>query len=157
MGAGKTSVGRRVARELGVEFTDTDKLIVREHGPIPEFFEAYGEERFREIERDAVAEALTHGGVIALGGGAVLDSDTRAALGAHRVVLLTVAPHVIAARISGQSRPLIAGVDPVQRWERIYAERSPIYAGLADTTFDTTSGPLSAVVDGIVAWAQEDA
>ena len=74
MGAGKTSVGRRVARALEVPFADTDKLVVRDHGPIPELFAHHGEGYFRALERDAVAEALERGGVVALGGGAVLDT-----------------------------------------------------------------------------------
>lgn len=64
MAAGKTSVGRRVARRLGVAFVDTDKRIVAEHGPIPGIFAEYGEAHFRELERAAVAQALADGGVI---------------------------------------------------------------------------------------------
>ncbi len=154
MGSGKTSVGRRVARALGQTFTDTDKIVVREHGPIPELFERFGEARFREIERAAVSEALAQGGVIALGGGAILDPATRADLARHRVVLLTVAPHIVAARIHGSDRPLLADGDPVARWQRIFAERRGLYDEVADVTFDTSSGPLAGVVAEIVAWAQ---
>ncbi|MDQ1136646.1 shikimate kinase [Microbacterium sp. SORGH_AS 1204] len=154
MGAGKTSVGRRVARALGTPFTDTDKLVVRDHGPIPALFVAHGEPHFRALERDAVAEALARGGVVALGGGAVLDPVTRERLTAHRVVLLTVAPHVVASRIHGDERPLLGGEDPVARWQRIYDERRSVYERTADITFDTSSGPLVRVVDDIVAWAR---
>ncbi|MCR2762000.1 shikimate kinase [Microbacterium sp. zg.B48] len=154
MGAGKTSVGRRVARALGQTFTDTDKAIVRDHGPIPELFDRFGEARFREIERTAVSEALAHGGVVALGGGAILDADTRADLSAHRVVLLTVSPHIVAARLHGSDRPLLADADPLARWQRIFAERRGLYEEVADVTFDTSSGPLAAVVAAIAAWAQ---
>lgn len=153
MGAGKTSIGRRVAKTLGVPFTDTDALVVREHGPIEKIFADLGEQRFREIERAAVAAALESGGVVALGGGAVTDADTRGLLGDHRVVLLTVEPRIVAARIAGTSRPLLAGEDPVARWQEIYAARRPVYEELADATFDTSRGPLSAVVDAIAAWA----
>lgn len=154
MGAGKTSVGRRVARALGAPFSDTDKLVVRDHGPIRDLFLAHGEPHFRALEREAVVEALGHGGVIALGGGAVLDPSTRERLTAHRVVLLTVAPHVVASRIHGDDRPLLDGEDPTARWQRIYEERRPIYESTADIAFDTSSGPLSRVVDDIVAWAR---
>lgn len=154
MGAGKTSIGRRVARELGVSFTDTDKVIARAHGPIPEIFAQHGETGFRALEREAVAEALHGGGVVALGGGAVLDADTRTDLTNHRVVLLTVSPHIVASRIRGGDRPLLAGEDVITRWERIYAERRDIYARLADVTFDTSTGPLGAVVARIVEWAR---
>lgn len=156
MGAGKSSVGRRVARRLGVGFADTDKLIARRHGPIPELFARQGEARFREIERDAVVEALAAGGVVSLGGGAVLDDATRADLADHRVVLLTVSPHVVASRLGGGDRPLLSGDDPIAAWRRIYAERRPVYEQTADVVFDTSSGPLAAVVADIVAWAQKE-
>jgi len=154
MGAGKTSVGRRVARALQQPFSDTDKIVVRDHGPIPALFTAHGEAHFRAIEREAVVEALARGGVVALGGGAVLDPTTRARLAAHRVVLLTVAPHVVASRIHGDERPLLGDEDPAARWLRIFEERRPVYEATADIAFDTSSGPLARVVDDIVAWAQ---
>jgi shikimate kinase len=155
MGAGKTSVGRRVARSLGTGFADTDKLVARDHGPIPAIFEKSGEAAFREFERAAVAEALAHGGVVALGGGAILDARTRTDLAAHRVVFLTVSPQTVAGRIHGSGRPLLVDDDPVGRWQRIFAERRELYDEVADLTLDTSSGPLSAVVAEIVRWAQQ--
>jgi shikimate kinase len=154
MGAGKTSVGRRVARALELPFADTDKIVVRDHGPIPDLFRTHGEARFRELERVAVREALDAGGVIALGGGAVLDAATRADLVAHRVVLLTVAPRIVASRIVGTARPLLTGEDPATRWARILADRMPLYREVADLTIDTSSGPISDVVSRIVAWVR---
>ncbi len=154
MGAGKTSVGRRVARALGASFSDTDKIVVRDHGAIRDLFLTHGEAHFRALERDAVVEALGRGGVVALGGGAVLDPLTRERLGDHRVVLLTVSPQVVASRIHGDDRPLLGGEDPVSRWQRIYDERRSLYEQTADITFDTSSGPLVRVVDDIVAWAR---
>jgi shikimate kinase len=156
MGAGKTSVGRRVARALDRPFSDTDKIVVRDHGAIADLFASHGEAHFREVERVAVQEALTGGGVVALGGGAVLDAATRADLKRHRVVLLTVQPHTIASRIDGGARPLLAGEDPVVRWTRIFDERRSIYEEVADVTFDTSSGPLAEVVTRIVGWARAD-
>jgi len=70
MGAGKTSIGRKLARALGTTFFDTDIAVVREHGTIAEIFAAHGEARFRELEREAVVQGLRHGGIVALGGGA---------------------------------------------------------------------------------------
>ncbi|GAB3154181.1 shikimate kinase [Microbacterium neimengense] len=156
MGAGKTSIGKRVAKALEVGFVDTDATVVRSHGAISEIFSTHGEARFRELERDAVAQALARGGVVSLGGGSVLDSATRADLRAHRVALLTVSPSVVAGRIGGGHRPLLAeeGEDPVARWRRILEERMPLYTEVADATFDTSHGPLSDVVDKIVAWAR---
>lgn len=157
MGAGKTSVGRRVAKTLGTSFYDSDAAVVREHGPVEEIFATYGEDHFRDLERDAVAIGLAQGGVVALGGGAVLHADTRAALRAHRVVLLTVAPATIESRIRGTRRPLLQAEDPIARWQEIYAARRPVYDDLADVTFNTSSGPLQGVVDAIVAWVRGDA
>jgi shikimate kinase len=154
MGAGKTSIGKRVARTLGVRFTDTDAVIVREHGPIPELFAAHGEEHFRALERRAVEQALATGGVISLGGGSVLDPRTRADLRAHRVAFLTVTPAVVANRISGGARPLLGVADPVVEWERILTARRPLYEEVADAEFDTSQGPLSAVVERIATWAR---
>lgn len=153
MGAGKSSVGRRVAKALGAPFTDTDAEVVRAHGPIERLFEDHGEAHFRTLERAAVATALRGEGVVALGGGAVLDAATQADLAAHRVVLLTISPERIGARIRGTRRPLLQDADPVARWREVYEQRRTTYERLADLTVDTSSGPLQGVVDAIVAWA----
>lgn len=155
MGAGKTSIGRRVARTLERPFADTDKIVVRDHGPIAAVFENHGEAHFRALERAAVQEALAAGGVVALGGGAVLDEDTRAELENHRVVLLTVQPQIIASRIGGDARPLLTGEDPIARWTRIFDERRAVYDSVADATFDTSSGPLADIVTHIVEWVRQ--
>jgi shikimate kinase len=155
MGAGKTSVGKRVARALDVPFFDTDAAISREHGPIEQLFADRGEAHFRALERAAVVEGLATGGVVSLGGGAVLDPDTRSDLARHRVVLLTVAPRVVAIRVRGSSRPLLQGEDDAMaRWTAIFEERRPMYESVADISFDTSSGPLQNVVDRIVAWTR---
>lgn len=156
MAAGKSSVGRRIAKQLGVGFFDTDTAVVREHGPIGEIFAEHGEEYFRRLERDAVRTALATDGVVSLGGGAVLDLDTRADLARHRVVLLTVSPRVVAGRLRGPVRPLL-DEDPVARWTEIYRARKPIYDELADATFDTSSGPLTDIAAAVAAWAQNHA
>lgn len=152
MGAGKTSVGRRVARELGVPFIDTDKVIVREHGPIPEIFAEHGEDQFRRWEHAAVVESIASGGVISLGGGAVVTPDTRAILHSVPVALLTVTPEAVAERIADTSRPLLAGDDPVERWTNIYQARRALYEEVADQTFDTSRTPMQKVAANVVAW-----
>ena len=152
MGAGKTSIGRRVAKTLGRPFFDTDVAVVREHGPIEALFREHGEARFRALERAAVSEGLQTGGIVSLGGGAVLHAETRADLAAHRVVLLTVEPAVVAGRVRESSRPLLQDEDPMARWTQIYADRRPLYDELADLTIDTSHGPLQVVVDAIVEW-----
>ncbi|MFB8190596.1 shikimate kinase [Microbacterium sp. NPDC055988] len=156
MAAGKTSVGRRVARRLGVAFVDTDKRIVATHGPIPAIFAEHGEPHFRELERAAVAEALSEGGVISVGGGAVTQADTRDLLKDQPVVFLTVSADAVAARIRGSNRPLLAGEeDPVERWTKIFEERRRWYAEVASTTFDTSRRPMQKIADDIVAWRRE--
>lgn len=152
MGAGKTSIGKRVAKQLGLRFADSDAAVVRAHGPIDRIFAEYGEPHFRELERAAVAEALRAGGVVALGGGAVLHPQTQHDLTDHRVVLLTVSPHNVAARIRGGKRPLLADGDAIARWHEIYAARRPVYERLADVVFDTSTGPLQDVADALAAW-----
>lgn len=157
MGAGKTSIGKRVARALGVSFADSDAAVVREHGPIEDLFRDKGEAHFRALEREAVRASLARGGVVALGGGAILDADTQRDLAGHRVVLLTVGPQTIESRIRGTRRPLLQGADAVARWAAVYESRRSVYERLADVTFDTSAGPLQQVVDAIVAWARSTA
>lgn len=154
MGAGKTSIGRRLAKELRIPFVDTDRLVVREHGPIPTIFAEHGEKHFRDLERAAVVEALAGGGVVAVGGGAVLDPGTRSAMREHRVVLLTVSPETVRSRIVGANRPLLAGKDPVETWTEIYHDRRPLYEEVAQIEFDTSRGPLGRVVQDIAAWVR---
>lgn len=157
MGAGKTSVGKKLAKALGRAFVDTDRVFVRQHGPIAAFFEQYGEDRFREVERDIVAESLATASVISLGGGAVLHPDTRVRLHDVDVVLLSVTPEAVASRIAGSDRPLLHH-DGLTAWKQIAERRAPVYASLADLTVDTSNRPLSHVVDDIVRWVRtEDA
>ncbi|AZS47142.1 shikimate kinase [Microbacterium oxydans] len=155
MAAGKTSVGRRVARRLGVAFIDTDKRIVAAHGPIPAIFEEHGEAHFRALECAAVAEALSEGGVISLGGGAVTEAGTRDLLAEHPVVFLTVSPDAVADRLRGSNRPLLAGEDPLERWKKIFEERRGWYAEVSSATFDTSRRPMQKIADEIVAWRRE--
>ncbi|MDQ1216439.1 shikimate kinase [Microbacterium arborescens] len=155
MGAGKSSIGKKLARVLGTTFTDSDALVVRDHGPIERLFAEHGEERFRELERRAVGEALARGGVVALGGGAVLHPDTRSDVASHRVVLLTVSEQTIASRLAGTTRPLLQGEDPVKRWREVAESRRELYEQLADARFDTSTGRIQDIVDAVAAWAQE--
>ncbi len=154
MGAGKSSVGRRVAKALGVPFTDTDARVAAAHGPIPEIFAGPGEAQFRIWEREEVTQALQRGGVVALGGGAVTHDATRADLAAVPVVLLTVSARVVAGRLRRGARPLVAGDDPVAAWQRIADLRRALYAEVADVEFDTSQGPLTAIAQRVTAWAQ---
>lgn len=153
-GAGKSRIGKRVARVLKVPFVDTDKRIVALHGPIPSIFEQHGEPGFREFERAQVQLALTEHAVVSLGGGAVLDSATQADLESQRVIQLTVSPEVIAKRNVGKGRPLLSG--GIDAWLALVAARAPIYDRLSHATFDTSALPAERIADDIVAWLKEN-
>lgn len=148
MGAGKSRVGQRLATVLGVPFVDTDARIELRYGAIDEIFAREGEEYFRVIEREAVAEALGESAVVSLGGGAVLHPDTRAALAELPVVWLQVSAKAVAPRLAGGNRPLIAegGIDA---WIRIRDERRPIYESVADLAIDTSRRSVARIVDDI--------
>ncbi|WP_243063064.1 shikimate kinase [Humibacter sp. RRB41] len=150
--SGKTRVGKRLARRLGASFTDTDSRIVAEYGPIAEIFAREGEPYFRVIEREAVVRALETGGVISVGGGAVLDPQTRKDLANAHVVLLTVTPEAVALRIDDDKRPLVNGVDS---WRALVESRMPLYVSLADYRADTSRRPLSVIVEEIATWWEQ--
>ena len=150
MGAGKTRIGKRVARALDVPFTDTDKVIVAAYGPIADIFDAHGEPHFRALERDVVREALTGPGVVSLGGGAVLAAETQRLLAELPVVYLQVDADAVTARLADGTRPLVRG--GIEDWQRIYDARRAIYEGLASVTFDTSRLPRDRIAQDVVAW-----
>lgn len=152
MGAGKTRIGRRVARALEVPFADTDRMVVAEHGPISAIFDAYGEPHFRALERVAVHEALAGGGIVSLGGGAVLDADTRAELAQLPVVYLSVTAEAVAARLGDGKRPLVRG--GIEDWQRIYDARRNIYEELATLELDTSRLPHERLARDVVEWLE---
>ena len=157
MGAGKTTVGRLVAQRLGLAFADTDHLIEERAGkPVAEIFVDDGEAHFRELERVAVADALAgHDGVLALGGGAVLDERTRALLRGHRVVFLKVGLSDAASRVGlGVSRPLLLG-NVRGRIKQLLDERTPIYAAVAEAEVDTDGLDAETVADRVVELVQD--
>ena len=153
-GAGKTRLGKRVAKRLGVPFVDTDKTIVAEHGPIPAIFEAHGEPYFREIERQHVSSALASRSIVALGGGAVLHPDTQRDLANLRVIQVTVSPEAVAARIDNAKRPLLA--QGVEAWVALVAARQPIYDALATRSWDTSRLPIDGIAADISQWIESE-
>lgn len=151
--AGKSRLGRRVAARLGVEFVDTDKRVVAKHGPIPDIFASAGEQQFRVWEREAVVEALVSPGIVALGGGAVLNNDTQRDLEDLFVILVTATPEAIASRLVSGTRPLLAG--GIDAWVALVAERQPVYDRLADFTVDTSRGTMDGIADTLVTRLEE--
>lgn len=139
MGAGKTTVGHLLADAWGVGFRDTDQDVEAAEGRIvSEIFVDAGEEHFRELERRAVLHALAHhDGVLALGGGAVLDPATRSALQPHLVAFLDVGLADAARRVGlGTGRPLLLG-NVRARIRQLLEERLPLYREVADVVVGT--------------------
>ena len=148
MGAGKSRVGQRLAASAGAPFIDTDERIADRYGPIELIFEREGEEYFRIVEREVVAEALREEAVIALGGGAVLHPDTRDDLTELPVVWLRVSPESVDSRLAGGIRPLLAD-GGIGTWTEIMQQRAPIYAALSDLDLDTSRRSVARIVDDI--------
>ena len=152
MAAGKSRIGSRVAEVLGVQFIDTDKVIVDEHGAISDIFATDGEERFRQLEAAAIAAALEADAIISIGGGGVLHPATRALLADAAVVYLSVDADAVKSRIGGGKRPLLKnGLDD---WLRIYDERRPTYEELATIHIDTSNRDIDSIADEVAAWVR---
>jgi len=148
MGAGKSRVGQRLAASVDAPFVDTDVRIVERYGPIDEIFDREGEEYFRIVEREVVADALREEAVISLGGGAVLHPDTRDDLADLQVVWLKVSREAVAPRLTGGTRPLLAE-GGLAAWSAILEARAPIYRELADLDIDTSRRSVARIVDEI--------
>jgi shikimate kinase len=153
-GAGKTTVGRVLARRLGVGFTDVDALVVERAGKsISDIFLQDGEPAFRELEREVVAQALDSvDGVLALGGGSVLAAETRERLRGHVVVHLSVGM-TDGLRRTGMStaRPLLAGVNPRATFKALLDARAPLYREVATVEVDTNRRTTGQVVRAVLA------
>jgi shikimate kinase len=156
-GAGKSTIGAMLARRLGLSFVDTDKTIVAKAGkPISDLFVLDGEDAFRAIERFVVAEELQQAdGVLALGGGSILNERTQQDINSikgagSRVIFLDVSIAVAAPRIGfNRDRPLLLG-NPRAQWLSLMQVRRPIYEALADLTLDTSDQTPQRTVDAIV-------
>jgi shikimate kinase len=154
MGAGKSSIGRRVAGRLNVPFVDADIEIEKAAGmSIPEIFSAHGEPYFRAGETRVIARLLESGPqVLATGGGAFMNSDTRVAINAKGVsVWLRATIEVLSRRIKRRNdRPLLKSDDPVETLRRLIDERYPVYAE-ADVTVESRDVAHETIVDEIIA------
>ncbi|BBH63560.1 shikimate kinase [Actinoplanes sp. OR16] len=151
MGAGKTTVGTALAAQLGVPFADTDTVIEERAGkPIPEIFVDDGEDTFRAMERAVVAECLeTFAGVLALGGGAILDEGTRKLLSHHRVIFLSVELSDAVKRVGlGAGRPLLA-MNPRATLRHLMEQRKPLYLEVATHTVTTDGREPADLADEI--------
>ena len=156
-GSGKSTIGLQVARRLGEPFADVDDVVEQRAGrSISDIFVDDGEPAFRELEREVCADLLAdEPGVVALGGGSVLDPRTEADLADLTVVFLDVAIADAAVRVGfAQSRPLLA-VNPRAQWTQLMTARRPVYQRVATFTVDTAGRPVDAVVELVLAGLAE--
>ncbi|GGF75521.1 shikimate kinase [Azorhizobium oxalatiphilum] len=153
-GAGKSSVGRRLAKRLGLPFMDADEEIERAAGmSIPEIFASRGEVEFRDGEKRVMIRLLQGGPIVlATGGGAFMNADTRAAVARLGVsVWLSADLGVLLRRVRKRTdRPLLAEGDPAEKLARLLAARGDTYA-LADLTVESRDATHEAVVDDVLA------
>jgi shikimate kinase len=153
MGSGKSTIGRRLARRLGLGFVDSDEEIERaaDH-EIKEIFDRFGEASFRDGER-RVIRRLVEGGprVIATGGGAFMDPETRALILERCIAIwLDADIETLAARVARRGhRPLLAGKDPTALLRELAERRNPVYAA-AHLRVESDAGPHGRTVDRIV-------
>ena len=155
MGAGKTTVGKRLARRLGYRFVDSDSEIELRSGlAIRTIFTEQGEAAFRSLESEAIADlALQSDQVISTGGGTILHSGNAALLRANcLVVWLTASPGIILKRVgSAETRPLLAAArDPLAQIRQLLETRAPLYEAAAHVRIDTTDRKPEAVVEEIL-------
>ncbi len=153
MGAGKTAVGRRLANRLDLPFIDADSEIEEAAGAsISEIFAEHGEAYFRQGERKVIARLLENGPqVLATGGGAYMNPDTRANIKAHGLsVWLKADIKVLMKRVGRRdNRPLLAAGDPEKVMKRLMEERYPIYAE-ADVTVESRDVPHDVIVGAVI-------
>lgn len=161
-GSGKSTIGRRLAKALGVGFLDTDVAIEQQTGrSIADIFATDGEQGFRRVEEDVIREALAHhDGVVSLGGGAVTSPAVCQALAGHTVVYLEISANEGVRRTGGNTvRPLLAGAneaDKYSKYKALMAQRIPLYRRVATIRADTNRRNPGAVVRYIVSRLQQN-
>jgi shikimate kinase len=148
MGVGKTTIGKKLAKQLGKSFLDTDKEIVKKHGAIAKIFEKSGEQHFRALESEFLVVALASDSVVATGGGVVTQERNRDALRGAFVIYLSTNGRHMASRLLAGKRPLLR--NGIADWKRIYQERKPLYEQVATVEIETSSKTLNSVVSEIV-------
>ena len=151
MGSGKTTLGLLLARALSLEFVDLDRAIVKRAGKgIPEIFAEHGEKHFRDLEHEALLQALDRGmpSVVACGGGTVVRPDNRTLLRDVTTVFLREDTDVLYQRTRGTERPLRAA--SLEEFELRYAERLPLYREVADIEVEADGRPPAKVAEEVL-------
>ncbi len=153
MGVGKTCIGKRLAQRLELPFIDADKEIEEAaRCTIPEFFERYGEQQFREGERRVILRLLDNPvHVLSTGGGAFMDPQTRASIRERAIsIWLRADLDLMLRRVSRRNdRPLLQVADPRAKLQELIDQRYPVYAE-ADITVDSMDGPPDATLERVM-------
>lgn len=149
MGVGKTTIGKKIAKKLAVEFSDTDKIIIAQHGPIAEIFKNHGESYFRDLESETLKTLSDFNGIVATGGGIVLSEQNREFLKDKTVVYLSTKGKQMRTRLlSSKKRPLLK--NGYEDWVKIYEARKPLYEEVSSEEISIDGKPLSSVADRCV-------
>ena len=154
-GSGKSTVGRQLARKLSASFLDSDHLIEQRLGcSIREYFEREGEAAFRDVEEAVISETVLAFGadrltILATGGGAVIRENNRKLLrGAGQVIYLRSSPEDLYKRLRhDRNRPLLQGVDPMERLRELYAQRDPLYREASHFQIETGRPSVATLVN----------
>lgn len=157
-GAGKSTIGRRLARALNTEFVDSDELIELATGKAcGDVFTELGEPAFRELEAVHVADALQCEGVVSLGGGAILTESTRDLLKDHDVVWIDVSVAEGVRRTAGErTRPVLAAEDPEEHYRTLLESRRPLYQEVSSFRVRTNSRSPQQVVADVLHHLEDD-
>ncbi len=154
MGAGKTTIGRQLAKTLGVDFIDSDQEIEQRTGAtISWIFDIEGEAGFRSREAQVIDELSQRDGIVlATGGGAILDENNRSRLAARGMVVYLSAPleQLLKRTLKDRSRPLLQTPDPRNKLLELIAIRDPLYRQIADFVIETDKHTVKSAVDAIV-------
>lgn len=147
MGAGKTTLGKRLAKILDLPFVDTDKMVTADHGSIKNLFAAKGEAHFRDLESAALVRALDSRGVVATGGGIVLSQANRVLLSQNATIFLDTNMEFVLRSLNVTKRPLLK--DNPEIWEQIYQDRLEFYKEVSIATVNTANTSVGAIMKNL--------
>lgn len=151
MGSGKTRAGRIAASHIGVGFADTDEQVERSAGlPVALIWRTHGEQEFRRLEREALAGLAGFEGIVATGGGVILDEDNRRVMASGTVVWLQASPGALTDRVvGGEGRPLLEKGGPGDTLQNLLDAREALYREIADHEIDTDGLAVQEVAERI--------